>query len=191
MRKQWFGDNRDYVKWSCIRQQAGEKYHVISAVMLRPDSQNVEFLDDAVVQFFEKHKSFSSLEDLFPGRFQAVDEPYEIKNADSYFERLTRVIRTAQMRGRVLVFLDPDTGMEPAKSDDKHVRAKDIQGVCKALMPGDKVVIYQHALRDSGWIQVFFERLKMIANKTECEIGEPFRAPRAKDVCFFTLTKKT
>ena len=193
MRKQWFGDSRDYVKWSCIRHEAGKQFHVVYAVMLRPDSFNDPRLDPIVAEFFDTYKNFRVLEGLFPVRFEVVSEQYEKKSADRYFARLTEIIQAAQKKGKVLVFLDPDTGIEPAGSgDDKHLRARDIKTICNALGVGDKVVIYQHALRDVSWIEYFSSRLKQLACETHCDLGTAFHAPGvAKDVCFFTLTKNS
>jgi hypothetical protein len=190
MRKQWFGDSRDYVKWSCVLREAGEDFTVIYAVMLRPDSFNDVSLDSAVVKFFDQQKRFNALETLFPGRFEVMDDLYEKKHAEAYFARL-RALISAKKFGNILVFLDPDTGIEPLHSPkNEHLQIRDIESICRVLHPGDKVVVYQHASRSANWIEAISLRLKKVADDTNTELGTPFYSPGvAKDVCFFTLTK--
>jgi hypothetical protein len=192
MRKQWFGDSRDYVKWSCVRREAGEDFSVIYAVMLRPDSFKDPSLDPVVVKFFDQQKNFDALEQLFPGRFEVMGDLYEKRHAEAYFDRLRASIMAKQPGDKTLVFLDPDTGIEPLGSaKNEHLLIKDIVSICSVLRPGDKVVIYQHALHSANWMNTFSQRLNKIAVDTQTELGDPFHSPGvAKDVCFFTLTKR-
>jgi hypothetical protein len=191
MRKQWFGDSRDYVKWSCIRHEAQGDYLVLYGVMLGKDSFKDKALDPHVVDFFDRRKDFSALGELFPKGFVCETALYTKLGADEYFDKIIERISELQAQHNILVFLDPDTGMEP-KGDitDKHLRMCDVRRVCAALMPGDKLVIYQHASRVGNWIDTYEMRLKHVCGDMKVTLGPPFYAPGvAKDVCFFTLTK--
>jgi hypothetical protein len=192
VRKQWFGDSRDYVKWSCLRQEATHEYIVIYGAMLRPDGFEDDNLDEAVVNFFDQQKDFRALGKLFPQGFKVFERIYETNSAEGYFSELQLLIAKTKPEGKILVFLDPDTGIEPRRnSKNEHLRIVDICRVCESLSGGDKLVIYQHALRTSNWINTFSSKLEEeVARVTGSKLGEPFHARGvAKDVCFFTLTK--
>ena len=192
MRKQWFGDSRDYVKWSCIRHEASAHLSVVYAPMLRPDSFAGEKLDLDVTRFFDKLKSFDALSELFPAGFAHLPDTYEVKHASTYFDRLQELIDTTQKQSEVLVFLDPDTGVEPeSRPKDEHLRKQDIIRICNLLRPNEKLVLYQHASREGGWQRNCFDKLTHLANDTQTVLSEPFHEARTcKDVCFFTFTKE-
>jgi hypothetical protein len=191
VRKQWFGDSRDYVKWSCLRKEATNEHAVIYGVMLRPDSFEDENLDKAVVEFFDQQKDFGALGKLFPKGFKIFERIYQGRDAKEYFHDLQLLIAETKSEGNVLVFLDPDTGIEPrGKPGNEHLRIEDIRSVCELLSSGDKLVIYQHASRASNWVDKFSSRLEEVAARTSSKLREPFHARGvAKDVCFFTLIK--
>jgi hypothetical protein len=191
MRKQWFGDSRDYVKWSCILAEAGKDLSVIYGPMLRPDSLLGEKLDPKVTSFFDKHKDFSVLAELFPAGFTYLPDRYEIKFSDEYFNVLTTRIAAAQLKSQVLVFLDPDTGVEPkTRAENEHLRECDIRRVCELLRSGDKLVVYQHASRTKAWMEKWSDRLLLLAAQTTTTLSAPYYEEKtAKDVCFFTFTK--
>jgi len=89
---------------------------------------------------------------------------------------------------KTLVFLDPDTGIEPLGSaKNEHLLIKDIVSICSVLRPGDKVVIYQHALHSANWMNTFSQRLNKIAVDTQTELGDPFHSPGVAKTSAFSL----
>jgi hypothetical protein len=161
--------------------------------MLRNDSFSGEKLDGEIVRFFDKHKNFQAISELFHADFSLFSEPYEIKNSDHYFKGLESLIRASQQHSKVLVFLDPDTGIEPQKSKagSEHLRKSDIAQVCKLLHAGEKLVVYQHASRTENWQKIWTERLAPLADEMGTTLSEPYYEEKtAKDVCFFIFTKK-
>ena len=192
MRRQWFGDNRDYVKWSCIRAEATDALAVVYGPMLREDSHSGERLDPKVKQFFDKPKNFSVISELFPAGFSYLPHTYEVDNSDRYFDRFEELITDAQQESKVLVFLDPDTGIQPRKSKpgNAHLLESDMKRVCQQLRAGEKLVVYQHASREAGWREVRSKDLMALAATMGTCLGEPYHEEKtAKDVCFFVFTK--
>jgi hypothetical protein len=191
MRKQWFGDSRDYVKWSCIRFEAGTELSVVYGPMLRPDTFSGDKLDPVVQVFFDAHKDFAILASLFPAGFTYLSDTYERERSDEYFDALELSIAAAQRKSKVLVFLDPDTGIEPkSKAQNEHLREADLSRVGGQLRPGDKLVVYQHAPRKSGWRETWSLRLGPLAASLKMELSQPYyEEETSKDVCFFTFSK--
>ena len=73
-----------------------------------------------------------------------------------YTQRVLRSIRAAG-NDRCLVFLDPDTGLEPdnGKPGLEHVRESELLTIWRALRKGDLLVFYQHRTnrRNEEWIE--------------------------------------
>lgn len=59
--------------------------------------------------------------------------------------------RLRKLKNEKIVFLDPDTGIEPGDAGPEHVTKADAAEVWSALGPGDLLVIYQHADRTTWW----------------------------------------
>jgi hypothetical protein len=160
--------------------------------MLRKDNLSGEKLYSEVVRFFDDHKDFKAISVLFPKGFTYLSDVYEVKDSSRYFERLQQVIAAAQERSKVLVFLDPDTGIEPSsRAGNEHLLKSDIKAVCKHLRAGEKLIVYQHAPRKPGWQEDWIAKLTPIAMEMRTSLSAPYHEPdAAKDVCFFTFTKE-
>jgi len=159
--------------------------------MLRNDSFAGEKLDKTVVDFFDRHKNFSILSELFPAGDEYLTDIYERRNSTGYFKRLTDLMRKVQERSSIVVFLDPDTGIEPKKrAGNEHLNHADIRKVCEHLRAGEKLIVYQHASRTKSWQQIACEKLEPLANTMGTILSEPFYEETAKDVCFLTFTKR-
>ena len=50
-----------------------------------------------------------------------------------------------------MVFLDPDTGLEPCSVNEKHTTKHEIHHIWCSLDPGEWLVLYQHARREPEW----------------------------------------
>jgi len=49
-----------------------------------------------------------------------------------------------------LVFLDPDTGLAPAKPSLEHVLESEVAQIWRELSPGDVLAFYQHQTNRNG-----------------------------------------
>jgi hypothetical protein len=60
----------------------------------------------------------------------------------------------------VILFLDPDTGIERRSYNRTHVRWDELLKLYGALKPGDILVIYQHAPHEKGWHTAILGRIE-------------------------------
>jgi hypothetical protein len=102
---------------------------------------------------------------------------------------LRRIRSRAQLPG--IVFLDPDTGLEPRFAGPEHVLEQELAEIWEVLRSEDIMVFYQHQTNRSGtpWIEpkkAQFERALGVRKG----ISKLARAPGvAPDVAFFYIEK--
>lgn len=191
MRKQWFGDLRDYVKWSVVWRESEPDFTVLYVAMARPDELKGN-VHEKVSHFFDSKKDYSQIRDLFGARITVIDQLYESKKHREYFENVVGLIEVLQTSVPVLVFLDPDTGIEPRSGPtDKHVRLSALEEIAKHLHPGSRLLIYQHATMDKriDWQKNASQRWMSIPSANSFELRIVDDKPCAHDVCFLVATK--
>ncbi len=196
MRDQWYGDNRDLVKWGVLLELARRHRakHILQVLYLRPstwerltiDRDQVE-LPTAVVQHFRSAASVSAIH--CPAQIEVVSENFGDRT--DYRQVVLRRIRLrSQLPG--IVFLDPDTGLEPRIAKPEHVLESELAEIWQALRSGDVMVLYQHQTNRSGapWIKpkkAQFERalgVRQGSAKLARAVGI------ARDVALFFIEKK-
>ena len=157
MREQWYGDDRDVVKWSTLVHLARRESiaAILHVAMYRP-SQPVLPLATAFGPVAPPDEVLTHFRDL--GDIQRLAEAtgLEIDGLTDLFTHRSEYFRQvcARVRARtkpVVVFLDPDIGLEPEQGGPEHVTSGEISVVFEALRPGDLLVCYQHARRQKGW----------------------------------------
>lgn len=197
MRDQYYADNRDLVKWGVLLTLA-ESYsleHILQVLYHRPSKwADLEIdgkmfkMPSAVIQHFRNCKSIT-----------AICSPDQIKVevlADTFVDRqhyLLAAVKRIQNRRIIpgIVFLDPDTGLEPRNAGLEHVFDKEVKEVWNALLPGDVLVFYQHQTNRNG--QPWIEPKKA---QFELALGIPAGAAKiamakdiARDVVFFYVQR--
>ena len=196
MRNKWYSDNRDLVKWSVLLILA-EKYQCTRILQIAcfipseygtieidgqeheiPPEVLLHFRDIRKIQSMTSHPQISVLDSVF-------------ENRKSYFESVKKYI--ASFSGdRCVVFLDPDTGLEPAgKSCFKHILNEEVRSIWNDLPADWLLVFYQHQTNRSGnpWIE---DKRKQFANAISVPLGEVKVASGMKiasDVVFFYVLK--
>ena len=191
MRKQWFGDSRDYAKWSFIINEASKDAVVCCVAMARPDILSAS-IHPRVLSFFDRYKNLDLVRELFQDRYRSVSTQYYKSLHESYFDEVMLMIRQAQLGNPVLVFVDPDTGIEPVSSgSNKHVRLADLRRVSEVLRPGDKLVVYQHApiMRKPNWIDSAMLRLSGQPWLADFRLRSHYDQACASDVCFLVVER--
>jgi hypothetical protein len=158
MRNQWYGDNRDVVKWSTVVHLARREgiSALLHVAMLRPDQLQPTLATSRgkVDPPVEVIRHFRDLEDIrrlgaTSGlTIEVLMEPFRHRAA--YFGRLCRRLRTSRDEP-MLVLLDPDIGLAPETPGPEHVTSAEVAAVFDALQPGDVLVCYQHARRHKDW----------------------------------------
>lgn len=168
MRDRWYGDKRDVVKWSGLVHLARvhQVKRILQVAFYRQDewSMRLTIRKSEVVLPNEVVRHFRDIEDIsrlgkvtglsiqvFKNEFQSNPPSARRPFRNLYFKEVIPKIDTVAERP-LLVFLDPDTGIEPPKRVTyKHVTARNAKDIFQALKPKDILVLYQHAWRDRNW----------------------------------------
>jgi hypothetical protein len=206
MRNQWYGDKRDLVKWGVLLRLA----HLYGAgrilqvayyretawdCPLMLDAQQYP-IDKAVIDHFRNIRNIRKLPaqpriDVITSRFS---------DRQRYTQEILREI--ASSGDKSIVFLDPDTGLEPqGKAGLKHVRESELFQIWAGMRAGDVLVLYQHQTnRDARrpWIdskRAQFERALGLPPAT-AKVARAAKVPSnsgmlqlARDVVFFYCQK--
>ena len=165
MRDQWFSDVKDIVKWGVIDGLASEHRRATRilyvAMRTRDDKKYRELVLDngksvpvAIYKFFRGIDRLGDLPWSSKVRFEPILEFFEHRYRGAFFERVRVAISKGRKTGeRTVLFLDPDTGIEPPKTvDKKHVKESELRELFGALEPNDLLSVYQHKTRDAKWL---------------------------------------
>jgi len=197
MRDQWYADHRDLVKWATLLHVA--QTHGIGTIVqvacYRPDAfaQHKLSVDGmevdipgAVWEHFRNVHAIQRLTERTGIAIQVLDDLY-CQPRNAYYTRIAR--RIAEPREHPwVVFLDPDTGIEPGNASLNHVLEAEVDQVFEAMLLGDMLVFYQHARHTSTWqddTKAQFARAIKRADGIQVYTGPSL----AGDVAFFTVMK--
>jgi hypothetical protein len=161
MRERWFADNRDLVKWATLLHIARE--NGLAAILqvpylrsetklpsVRIDDRDV-VIDAKVWRFFRDLARIEELGVTAGISIRVVTTPFVAGAREVYLQSVRSEIAAA--RHPLLLFLDPDTGLQPAQVGPAHTTTCEIQECWDALTGGDWLVLYQHARRTTTWIE--------------------------------------
>ncbi len=195
MRNKWYSDNRDLVKWSILTHLArmASVARILQIAYFRHDDFEAIEIDGK--QFEIPSEVKSHFRDI--RRIEDLSSHVEINVFDAVFQN--REVYHLQARDfiksfakeKCIVFLDPDTGLEPAHPNLTHVLEEEIRKIWVALKSGDVLVFYQHQTNRNGapWIEPKrsqFERAIKAPNGS-VKIAHGFKL--ARDVAFFYVKK--
>lgn len=198
MRDCWYADKRDLVKWGVLTILA-EKYdakNVIQVAYYNPcefgrievDGE-VHRIPDEVLSHFRNIGNIESL--AGPAKVSVFDAPFLKSNRAAYHDAVTKYIQLYK-DSRGIVFLDPDTGLEPkGKADYKHILDEEVRMVWNSLPKGWLLVFYQHQTNRSGlpWIEQKRAQLAHALDLNEEEVKLAQGPKVANDVTFFFAVK--
>jgi len=193
MQDRWYGDNRDLVKWGTLLELARiyQVKQILQVLYHRPNEWNPIEVDgklvqipNEVIQHFRDSKSIVNLKSSVP--IEVLGETFADRK-----RHLQNVIGRVQDQKEIkkIVFLDPDTGIQPAgKASLKHALESELKLIWNSLSREDVLVFYQHQRRIPDWIDT-------IQNQFASAIGvqnvKRAKAPRiAPDVVFFYAQKE-
>lgn len=92
-------------------------------------------------------------------------EPFDPRKRDEY---ITGVLCAAEKRRRPrLLFLDPDTGIEPGALKPEHASSSEIARLWKALGPDEVLAVYQHAPHEAAWVERVMQRMAAACDGAE------------------------
>ncbi len=175
MRHQWYGDNRDIVKWSVVLNLATERNlkRIVQVAMLCPSiwskrkkgappasPEKMPYLlkntepwglpRNEVVSHFRKLHDIQRLALAAKVQIDVLDEPFKHATRAAYFDSTVATLQKPPFKP-LLVFVDPDTGIAPRHPNAKHIRADELRRVYDAAPPSSTILLYQHARR-SKWL---------------------------------------
>ncbi len=205
MRDKWYGDKRDVVKWGAIlflstRCSITKILHV---ALYRPDRKDYKLringtqepLPKEVIEHFHNLDQIQLLarnaqvtidvhKNLFKWnrRFRTRQDFRK-----SYFDRVGETIMT--YRERVIVFLDPDTGIAGETDRYELVNPEEIRIILGAMKPGDFLLFYQHARRGDKHWRINTETDFIRAVGTGVLVETITCQEIAKDVAFFAVER--
>jgi hypothetical protein len=159
MRDQWYGDKRDLVKWGVVLElvRRHRTKHVLQVLyhrrsewgLLEIDGDAVD-LPQAVIRHFRRETAICAID--CPAQVDVIPETFE--NRVAYHQNvLARIRSRTQLPG--IVFLDPDTGLEPRIPGLEHVLESELASIWHEMSPGDVLVFYQHQTNRNGtsWVE--------------------------------------
>ncbi len=196
MKDQWYGDNRDLVKWGALLRLAHEHratrilqvayYRSCEWPELEVDGRR-ERIPQAVLNHFRKIRRITKL--VARARIEVLADLFDDRAA--YMPRVLEAVARRAAGGPSIIFLDPDTGLQPAHPTLKHVLETELREIWGALLQGDVLVLYQHQTRRDGkpWIpgklRQFEQALGLSRGRAKVARGAQF----AKDVILLYYPK--
>lgn len=157
MKVLWYGDRRDLVKQGALVHLAKKNKirWIIQVAYLRhlklQTEEGEEELPKEVCKHFFDLMHIKRLADATRIEIIQLDETFDPTNWPDYIDKLVSKIN--EINSRKIIFLDPDTGIEPNEAKAEHVSERDIKEIWNhAVSNGDLLALYQHADRTKNWL---------------------------------------
>jgi hypothetical protein len=199
MQRKWYGDKRDIVKWSVLltvaRQQHIDK--LIQVAYLRDNTRDSFYIEknEAKAEHVIRREVISHFRNIFgieristQGLKIEFFGEHLVRRADYQKKLLDRLIHEQQ---RIVLFLDPDIGLQPLKSKATlaHVLKTELKEIWGHVKPSGMLVFYQHAKHDKQWIKESKRRICECLEIDTNEISVGYGPGIAKDVVLFIINK--
>jgi hypothetical protein len=191
MKDAWYSDKRDLVKWGTLLRLAEIRQSpaILQVAYYRPnswpsidiDGTNYE-LPEAVTAHFRRISNARTL--CVTPQIIVLDSLWT--DRPLYLEQTKRQIRN--LPSNSIVFLDPDTGLEPnGPHGFEHVLEDELQAVWDALRQHDLLVFYQHQTNRNGrpWEDEKKRQFEVALNLEPSDVKVAKGRGIARDVVFF------
>ena len=163
MKDEYFGDNRDLMKWSVLIQLA--RYKGIRKIYQIAYFGKTEWpiiriggcdpkMPREVTAFFRNINNIRSIS-VAGIEIEVFGDDFNDDNREPYHDKVIELIKKEQ--SPAIIFLDPDTGLEPPSKrfNATHVKEKEVERIWNTPLPaGSHLVLYQHKIRKTEWIQL-------------------------------------
>ena len=156
----WYGDRRDRVKWGALVYLAKSRavprivqvaYHRDGTDRMLETQDGRVPLPAGVWEHFSDLRHIKRLAQATGISIVVLADAFEPTQRRAYIAAVLDKLSTVP-RPKI-VFLDPDTGIEPRKADAVHVAKADLAEVWAALSADDILAVYQHADHTNTWQQ--------------------------------------
>ena len=197
MKDKWYADNRDLIKWSVLINlaQNHQAKRILQIAYFRPcEFSNIEIEDRLLKLPKEVISHFRDIRNITEMRTDFhIDVLYEeFKDREKYQKAIVEYI-SSYPEEKCIVFLDPDTGLQPQKSKLglEHVSNGEVREIWEHIKKGDIFVFYQHQTNRNGrpWVDEKREQLSKAANIPVESVKIAHGRSIAKDVVFFYAVK--
>ncbi|MEW5881400.1 MAG: hypothetical protein AB1761_13265 [Pseudomonadota bacterium] len=195
MRDRWYADNRDLTKWGVLLQLAESfaAQRIVQLAFYRPskfghlmiDGQRHDIPGEVIAHF----RNLRAISDISSKVRVTVFDPI-FEDRPTHTNAVLALLR-AFARERCIVFLDPDTGLEPQNPSLDHVLNDEALTIWNDMKNDDVLVFYQHRTNRAGqpWIEAKRNQLAD-ALRVRCDEIKMARAPDiANDVVLFFIQK--
>ena len=160
MKAEWYGDNRDLVKWGVLLHIARDysAHRILQMAYLRPtDWPQLQIngqprpIPEPVIRHFRNVFDIRNLSGI--PRVEVLG--LEFTDRRQYTRAVIEAITSRPSGEGCIVFLDPDTGLEPRNPTSKHVLLSELSEVWCHMPPGDVLALYQHQTGRNGkpWVE--------------------------------------
>jgi len=193
MQDKFYADNRDLVKWAILLAEIYHAHRILQLAFYRPSEfANVviggteQDIPSEVLAHFRDLRKIEKLNSTIQ-----VTVFYDLfENRDSYLEAIKGFLLNFQEE-RCVVFLDPDTGLEPQNPNMTHVLESETKSIWDTMDSEDVFVLYQHQTNMAGqpWIEPKRKQLENALGLDENSIKIAHGPQIARDVVFFYAPK--
>lgn len=196
MRNRWYSDNRDLVKWATLTHIAQTQglQTILQVPYLRPEASHPHFIfqgkrlpiSDPVWRFFRNVHDIARMGSEFGGSINVVASEFNPTQRSAYISAVKNEINRSKRP--LLLFLDPDTGLQPRKFKPEHTSTAEIVELWAMLHPKEWLVLYQHARRTAQWAQSVESELSALCGKQKVHIARSEDV--GQDVAFLCTQKE-
>lgn len=166
MRDSWYSDKKDLVKWGVLFRLAKlfDAPRILQVAYYRPSEWEDIVIDgqqdnipQEVIAHFRDMRNVASINSNI--RVTVYDPLFQ--NRDTYLQGVLAFISVYQEE-RCVVFLDPDTGLEPQNPSLDHILESEVRAIWEGMKSTDLLVVYQHRTNRKGqsWIEPKREQLE-------------------------------
>ena len=206
MRDEWFGDKRDLVKWTTLLKLAERDRlrHILQVLYFRTSNwHHVEIggceveIPTSIIAHFRDARNICTMK--CDPVIDILTEEFENSNKSRYLRSIEQHISKRSVLPGI-VFLDPDTGLEPSesaksglghrcKAKSEHVCEMELAKIWSLLVPGDVLVFYQHAIHEKNWRERKRLQFSAAIGIDDDRVGTARSDKLANDVAFFYVRK--
>jgi hypothetical protein len=198
MRDKWYSDNRDLVKWSVLLHLSAKckADRIIQIAYYNRSDFGKIIIDDEqypippeVISHFRRIGNVAGLTTRH--RITVFDTAFEKRDRGFYLDAVKSLIASFSEE-RCIVFLDPDTGLEPnGKASPKHVLNCELHAIWETLPKEWLMVLYQHQTKKNGepWIEPKRAQVAKAIDIPLASVKIASGPEVANDVVFFFATK--
>lgn len=161
MRDIYYADNRDLIKWGVLLRLAEmfDAARIVHVAYYRESQFGPLIIDgqefdvpQSVLAHFRNLRTIAAIQSDV--RVTVFDSVFQDRAA---YLQSVQTIQSAFPQERCIVFLDPDTGLEPGHPGLEHVLGPEAAAIWTQMKSGDVFVFYQHRSRKPPAGQDWFE----------------------------------